>query len=84
MSVVKVYEESEWGGVQRAGGGNPEVKAAVAEVKKLNWSERRHMRADARQIWQWDMASMINDVREEGRTEGLKEEREEAPRKMKK
>jgi predicted transposase YdaD len=59
---------------------------ATAEVKKLSWSERRRMRADARQIWRWDIASMIQGAREEGakegRAEGTREEREKNEKRL--
>ncbi|MDR2393031.1 MAG: hypothetical protein LBD93_02585 [Treponema sp.] len=52
---------------------------AVAEVKKLSWSERRRMIADAQELWRRDMAGMLQGAREEG----VKAGREATARKMK-
>jgi hypothetical protein len=75
LKFMKSRSEAEMNALAEA---RPEVKMAAAEVKKLSWSERRRMRADARQIWRWDMASMIQGAREEG----IKEEREKNEKRL--
>jgi predicted transposase/invertase (TIGR01784 family) len=79
LKFMKIRSEAEFNALAAA---KPEEKMAVAEVQKLSWSEGRCMRADARQIWRWDMATMIQGAREEERE---KNERrlEETARKMK-
>jgi predicted transposase/invertase (TIGR01784 family) len=52
---------------------HPEVSGPVAEIKRLSWSERRRMIAEAREKWRRDMAAMKKDAREDGLAEGKAE-----------
>jgi predicted transposase/invertase (TIGR01784 family) len=58
---------------------HPEVSGPVAEIKRLSWSERRRMIADAREKIRRDNVAMLEYAKERGIAEG----RTETARKMK-
>jgi hypothetical protein len=55
------------------------VGKAVGILKKLSWSERHRLRAEAREKWRKD----VNSWKEDAYTQGLAEGRQETARKMK-
>ena len=66
---------------------HPEVSGPVAEIKRLSWSERRRMIAEAREKLRRDNAAIRDDAWEdgvaEGEAKGRAETRMETARKMK-
>jgi predicted transposase/invertase (TIGR01784 family) len=52
---------------------HPEVNGPVAEIKRLSWSERRRMIADAREKLRRDNAAIREDAWEDGMAEGIAE-----------
>jgi predicted transposase/invertase (TIGR01784 family) len=59
------------------------VGKAVGVLKKLSWSERHRLRAEAREKWRKDVNSWKKDAYNEGLTEGIAKNRLETARKMK-
>ncbi|MDR2482453.1 MAG: Rpn family recombination-promoting nuclease/putative transposase [Treponema sp.] len=66
---VKTREELE--AASAAAKGNRGLEMAVAEYKKLTWSERRQMIAEEREKARRDKIAMLHYARHEGREEGL-------------
>jgi predicted transposase/invertase (TIGR01784 family) len=75
----EVFERRELGGDGDVGKTDEAVGKAVGVLKKLSWSERHRMRAEAREMWRKDMNSWKYDAYNEGRAET----RLESARKMK-
>jgi predicted transposase/invertase (TIGR01784 family) len=67
---------------------HPEISGPVVEIKRLSWSERRRMIAEAREKLRRDNAAIMDDAREDGLAEGMAEgeakNRMETARRMKK
>jgi type II secretory pathway component PulF len=57
--------------MEAADKGNRGLKMAVAEYKKLTWSERRQMIAEEKEKARRDKIAMLHYARNEGREEGL-------------
>ncbi|GHT96348.1 hypothetical protein FACS1894141_6400 [Spirochaetia bacterium] len=62
---------------------HPEVSGPVVEIKRLSWSERRRMIADAREKLRRDNAAIRQDAWEDGMAEGEAKTRLETARRMK-
>jgi predicted transposase/invertase (TIGR01784 family) len=62
---------------------HPELIKPVVMLKKLSWSERRRMIADAELIHKMDLRAIAHDAKEAGIEEGWKRAQRETARKLK-